>query len=75
MPGAGLGRALLKKKIIQSIMSGEEQMNGITDVRRIECRVQSGTAREITCECPISGGHGALVQEENPANLLFKVTQ
>lgn len=56
------------EKIIQSIMSRGEQMNGITDIRRILCGVH-----EITSKCPSSGGHAASFHKENPTNLLPKL--
>lgn len=52
------------EKIIQSIMSREEQMNGITDIRRILCGFQSGGGHKITCTCPRSGGPAALFHQE-----------
>lgn len=61
------------EKIIQSIMSREEQMNGITDIRRILCGFQSGRVHKITCKCPSPGGHAALFLKENPTNLLLKL--
>lgn len=40
------------EKIIQSIMSREEQMNGITDIRRILCGFQSGRGTQNHLHMP-----------------------
>lgn len=61
------------EKIIQSIMSREEQMNGITDIGRVLCGFQSGRGHKITCKGPSSGGRAALFQQENPTNLSLKL--
>lgn len=59
------------QNITQSIMSTEEQMNGITDSRRIPSfSISSCTQKHL--RCPTFGGRAALFHEGNPTNLLLK---
>lgn len=59
------------QNITQSIMSREEQMNGITDIRRIlSFSIRNRTENHL--QCPTFGGHATLFREGNPTNLLLK---